>query len=100
VNSLKVDRVFVAGLRRGTHNAAIVRAIVMLGGSLGKKIIAEGIETSAEMEQLRQMGCDCGQGFHLSRPLAPELVERLLDAIAASPHAAPSKHAEPVALLH
>ena len=85
VNSLKIDRAFVADLQRGSNEAAVVRAIVLLGNSLGKSIVAEGIETAAQMEQLRQMGCASGQGFHMSRPLAPELVDKMLEGMAARP---------------
>ncbi|MBS0445040.1 MAG: EAL domain-containing protein [Proteobacteria bacterium] len=83
VSSLKIDRAFVADLQRGSDEAAVVRAIVLLGNSLGKHIIAEGIETPAQAEQLRQMGCAAGQGFHLSRPLSTEMIDRMLDAMAA-----------------
>ena len=89
VNSLKIDRAFVADLQRGSNEAAVVRAIVLLGNSLGKTIIAEGIETPAQMEQLLQMGCTAGQGFHLSRPLAPALIDQLLDGMAAQAVARP-----------
>ena len=89
VNSLKIDRAFVADLQRGSNEAAVVRAIVLLGNSLGKTIIAEGIETPAQMEQLLQMGCTAGQGFHLSRPLAPALIDQLLDDMAAQAVARP-----------
>ena len=84
VTSLKIDRAFVADLQRGSKEASVVRAIVLLGNSLGKAIIAEGIETQEQMEQLCQMGCSTGQGFHLSRPLAPELVDKMLDGLAAA----------------
>ena len=89
VNSLNIDRAFVADLQRGSNEAAVVRAIVLLGNSLGKTIIAEGIETPAQMEQLLQMGCTAGQGFHLSRPLAPALIDQLLDDMAAQAVARP-----------
>ena len=86
VNSLKIDRAFVADLQRGSDEAAVVRAIVMLGNSLGKSIIAEGIETAAQMDQLRRMGCNAGQGYHLSRPLAAELVDKMLAGLVAQGH--------------
>ena len=88
VNSLKIDRAFVADLQRGSDEAAVVRAIVMLGNSLGKSIIAEGIETAAQMELLQRMGCNAGQGYHLSRPLAPELVDKMLAGLVAQGHCA------------
>jgi EAL domain-containing protein (putative c-di-GMP-specific phosphodiesterase class I) len=80
VNSLKIDRALVADLGRGAAEAAVVRAVVLLGNSLGKAIVAEGIETAAQLDELRRMGCSAGQGFHLSRPLAAEQVDRLLEA--------------------
>ena len=79
VNSLKIDRAFVAELHDGSDEAAVVRSIVLLGQSLGKSIIAEGIETAAQSRQLQQMGCTVGQGFHLSRPGTPAQIDKLLD---------------------
>jgi diguanylate cyclase (GGDEF)-like protein len=75
---LKIDRSFVRRLEVGSNEAAVVRSIVLLGSSLGKEIVAEGIETPSQLEQLRAMGCRFGQGFLLSRPMAPEDVERCL----------------------
>ena len=78
VNSLKIDRAFVADLLRGQGEAAVVQAIIQLGKSLGKDIVAEGIETEAQVRRLLQMGCQSGQGYHLSRPLMVEGVDALL----------------------
>jgi diguanylate cyclase (GGDEF)-like protein/PAS domain S-box-containing protein len=79
IDSLKVDRSFVRDLRTGSKESTIVRAIVHLGESLGKRVIAEGIETLSQLDQLREMGCQMGQGFHMSRPLAAEAIETLLE---------------------
>jgi len=90
VNSLKIDRAFLTDLQRDADGSAVVHAIIQLGHTLGKKIIAEGIENEAQLEQLIRMGCGGGQGFHLARPLAPELIDRLLDKLIATgdqPHA-------------
>ena len=78
VDCLKVDRSFIRGLRCGSKEATVVRAIVNLGNSLGKAVIAEGIETASQFDQLREMGCQVGQGFHMSRPLTPQGVDALL----------------------
>ncbi len=86
VGSLKIDRAFVCGLERGSNDVAVVRAIIQLGNSLGKSIIAEGIETAAQLEQLREMGCASGQGFHMSRPLAAGLVDDMLTDMMAKGH--------------
>lgn len=78
IESLKIDRSFVAGLHDQPQNVEIVRAVQTLGRSLGRKIIAEGIETTAQLATLRQLGVPIGQGFLLSRPLCESEVEELL----------------------
>jgi diguanylate cyclase (GGDEF)-like protein/PAS domain S-box-containing protein len=79
VDSLKIDRSFIGGTRSGSKQAAVVRAVVTLGHSLYKRVVAEGIETEQQFEQLRDMGCETGQGYHLSRPLTALAVAALLD---------------------
>ena len=81
IDSLKLDRSFVNKMQVGSKEAAVVRAVVQLGKSLGKSVVAEGIETPSQLDQLRDMGCDVGQGYVLSRPLPPELVVSLLERI-------------------
>lgn len=84
VNSLKIDRGFIAELPSGGNAAKVVLSIVRLGESLGQAVIAEGIETAAQAALLREMGCRAGQGFHLSRPLAAGAVRALLDRLDAA----------------
>ena len=79
IDSLKVDRSFVRSLRAGSKESMVIRAIVHLGNALGKGVVAEGIETASQFDQLREMGCRLGQGFFMSRPLAPTAVEMLLE---------------------
>lgn len=70
VDVLKIDKVFVDGLRRaGGHEAALARTIIGLGQSLGLKTVAEGIETDAQRAILAELGCQHGQGYLFSRPL-------------------------------
>jgi diguanylate cyclase (GGDEF)-like protein/PAS domain S-box-containing protein len=71
VSSLKIDRRFVQELRRGSSEVAVLRAIVLLAASLGKSIVAEGIESAEQSEQLRLLGCPSGQGHHLRGPCRP-----------------------------
>ena len=85
IDSLKIDRSFVNGMRVGSKNAEIVRTIVSLGASLGKSVVAEGIETPSQLAQLQDLGCESGQGYHLSRPLSPSEVELLLDSVIVEP---------------
>ena len=72
IDCLKIDRSFVNRLDQGVNEAAVVRSIVLLGTSLGKIVVAEGIETLAQLELLREMGCGLGQGFLLARPMRPQ----------------------------
>ncbi|CAG1019395.1 putative signaling protein [Burkholderiaceae bacterium] len=90
-DSLKIDRSFVHELSRGS-NTAIVNAIVFLAHALGKKVIAEGIETLGQFEQLCALGCESGQGYHMAPSMSSERVEAmLLGWSAAAPQVATGK---------
>jgi diguanylate cyclase (GGDEF)-like protein/PAS domain S-box-containing protein len=78
IDCLKIDRSFVSRLETSTNEAAVVRSIILLGSSLGKLVVAEGIETTGQMAQLRGMGCRLGQGFLMARPMASQDVSSLL----------------------
>jgi diguanylate cyclase (GGDEF)-like protein/PAS domain S-box-containing protein len=78
IDCLKIDRSFVSRLESGSNEAAVVRSIVLLGNSLGKAVVAEGIETETQLSQLREMGCPLGQGYFLARPLSPQDVSSRL----------------------
>jgi diguanylate cyclase (GGDEF)-like protein/PAS domain S-box-containing protein len=83
VDSLKIDRSFVSAMGSAGDGVEIVRAVTNLGRALGKKIVAEGIETAEQLAVLRRLGVDGGQGYLLARPLWPEQVPALLFAPAA-----------------
>ncbi len=79
VQRLKIDRSFVVNLESSNHDDAIVRAIINLGRSLGLGVIAEGVETSSQLERLRSLGCNEVQGHFISPPLcAMDFEERFL----------------------
>ncbi len=69
VDTLKIDRSFLGGASGRPRKGEIVRTIVALGHDLGLEVVAEGIETAAQLDELRQMGCDHGQGYFFSRPV-------------------------------
>ncbi len=79
---LKVDRSFVVGLSgadgRARQDQAVVRAIVEMAHALDLEVIAEGVETVAQREALRHLGCDYMQGFLYSPPVTPERLEAML----------------------
>lgn len=78
VDTLKVDRSFVQKMSQWGENAEIVHTIISLAHSLGMETIAEGIETMAQMQQLRGLNCTFGQGYFFSKPLDSESATRLL----------------------
>ncbi|MBL8349267.1 MAG: EAL domain-containing protein [Burkholderiaceae bacterium] len=78
ISSLKIDRSFVAQLDGASVETEIVRAVIQLGHALGKRVIAEGIETEDQLEWLRALGCGHAQGFLLGRPQGSEQVAALL----------------------
>jgi EAL domain-containing protein (putative c-di-GMP-specific phosphodiesterase class I) len=69
LDSLKIAREFVEGLVVSDHDAAFVRLIVGLAKTIGLKVVAEGIETREQLDMLREIGCDRGQGYYFARPL-------------------------------
>lgn len=75
---LKIDRHFVSTLNNTPESQAVVRAIIELAHGMNMQAIAEGIETQAQLEVLKQLGCDFGQGYHLSRPMTQQALNQLL----------------------
>ena len=73
VDTLKIDRSFVTSMNAADENLQIVKTIVTLAGNLGMQVVAEGVETEEQLEQLRSLKCQYGQGFLFSKPL--EVVE-------------------------
>jgi diguanylate cyclase (GGDEF)-like protein/PAS domain S-box-containing protein len=75
VDELKVDRSFVKNLRDDQNDAVIVRSTVDLGHNLGLRVVAEGVEDEATLNELANLGCDSVQGYYVARPMpAAELV--------------------------
>ena len=75
---LKIDRSFIQSVEADPRGVAMVQAILALAQSLGMAAIAEGVETQAQLEQLRQMGCPYAQGYFFSKPLPAPEAEQLL----------------------
>lgn len=78
IDYLKIDKSFVSNLESDAGDLALAEAIVVMAHKLGFKVIAEGVETEAQRDILRQIGCDFAQGFLFSRPLPAEHFEALL----------------------
>jgi EAL domain-containing protein (putative c-di-GMP-specific phosphodiesterase class I) len=76
VDELKIDRLFVSGLR--TNDAAIVRSTIELAHNLGLTVVAEGVESIAVCDRLRELKCDAGQGLFFAAPDTAAAIRRWL----------------------
>jgi EAL domain-containing protein (putative c-di-GMP-specific phosphodiesterase class I) len=78
VDILKVDKSFVDAVHESPEASAVARAIIRLGRTLDLRTVAEGIEESAQVEALRAMQCQLGQGYLFAKPLSSAELEQLL----------------------
>jgi len=78
VDILKIDRTFVAGLDRGEKNMAIITTLVEMGRRMHLVVVAEGVETAAQLAVLRHLDCDIAQGFFMACPVSADAITELL----------------------
>ena len=78
VRTIKIDRSFVMDMLESASDAAIVRSTVELGRNLGLRVVAEGVETEAAWDLLREQGCTLAQGYLIGKPMPAEELEVLL----------------------
>jgi diguanylate cyclase (GGDEF)-like protein/PAS domain S-box-containing protein len=78
INALKIDQTFVRNMNSNNNQSEIVQAIVTLTHRLGVGVIAEGMETMTQMVRLKDLGCEFGQGYLVSAPLAKEAAGDIL----------------------
>jgi len=78
VDSLKIDRTFIAASARSHESDPLIQTLVQLGRSLGLRTVAEGIEDEGQLAHLRELGCDTGQGYLFAPPLEVAALERML----------------------
>jgi EAL domain-containing protein (putative c-di-GMP-specific phosphodiesterase class I) len=78
LDELKIDKSFVSRLPGSRNDEVIAQTIVSMGQSLGLSVLAEGVESEAQRDALRQYGCHAFQGYLISRPLPVEEFVRLL----------------------
>lgn len=90
-DGIKIDRSFVVDVLIDPRDAAIVRAMLALAHSLGLAVVAEGIETAAQLAWFQSEGCDRLQGFHFHRPMSQQAAIELLK-LPPAPAPAPSTH--------
>jgi diguanylate cyclase (GGDEF)-like protein len=78
VDELKIDQSFIHDLEFDRRRVELVKTVLSLGRTLGKRVVAEGVETKEQLEILRSLGCEFVQGYLISRPLAGSSVEGML----------------------
>jgi diguanylate cyclase (GGDEF)-like protein len=78
LDAIKIDRSFISDMRKDRGSNAIVQSIIQLGRALRLKVVAEGVEYLEELVDLRQLGCEFGQGYYFAQPLPPEKLAPLL----------------------
>ncbi len=83
-DEIKIDRSFIAGLDVDATDTAVTSSIVALGRSLNLTVVAEGVETEAQEERLRVLGCSVMQGYLHQRPAPPEVIDELLRGLSVS----------------
>jgi EAL domain-containing protein (putative c-di-GMP-specific phosphodiesterase class I) len=76
--TVKIDRSFVSGLPQDRDDAAITQAVIAMAHSLGLEVVAEGVETKAQLDFLLRLGCDQAQGYLISRPVPADQLQRML----------------------
>lgn len=79
VSRIKVDKSFVMDMITSPNDMVIVRSTIELAHNLGMSVVAEGVETEEAMEQLKLLGCDVAQGYHMSRPVPAEKLNEWLE---------------------
>ncbi|HZW80469.1 MAG TPA: EAL domain-containing protein, partial [Candidatus Deferrimicrobiaceae bacterium] len=90
VDTLKIDRSFISRIDTDPATHEIVRVIVMLAHGLRLKVVAEGVETQAQVDLLESMGCELAQGYLYSKPVPAEAIELLLkEQFTQNPNALP-----------
>ncbi len=80
VTHLKIDRSFIADLETSDNDKVLVKSIIEMAHALNLKVVAEGIETEAQLNILKDFGCDQAQGYLFNRPIPVEDITRLLNA--------------------
>ena len=78
LDSIKIDRSFIAGIDKNPGGIAIISAIVAMARSLGLKVVAEGVETREELDVVREQGCDEIQGYVFSKAVPGDVIAQFL----------------------
>jgi diguanylate cyclase (GGDEF)-like protein len=98
LDEIKIDRSFVTALCSDANDVVLVRSIIELGHNLALSVVAEGVEEPAQFLQLRDLGCDVVQGYHVGRPMAPAEMLRWMRSERSLQHGLPHRRVHPTPL--
>jgi diguanylate cyclase (GGDEF)-like protein len=98
LDEIKIDRGFVTALGSDANDVMLVRSIVELGHNLGLSVVAEGVEDPAQFLQLRDLGCDVVQGYHVGRPMDSAAMLRWFQSERSLQHGLPHRRVRPTVL--
>jgi EAL domain-containing protein (putative c-di-GMP-specific phosphodiesterase class I) len=79
IDALKIDRSFINKLTVQGNNQEIITSIISLAKSLNFEVIAEGVETDHQLDQIKEMNCQFGQGFLIARPMPPAAIDAWIE---------------------
>jgi len=80
IDRLKIDRSFIARMRRDGKDSSLVHSMIAIASQLGLDVVAEGVETEEQLQLLRELGCGSAQGYWFSKPLAPAELRGYIEA--------------------
>jgi EAL domain-containing protein (putative c-di-GMP-specific phosphodiesterase class I) len=80
VHTVKLDRTFLEEVPQNESAAALVESVITMAHTLGKRVMAEGVESGAQLEFLRARGCEAAQGFYLARPMSASALTEILES--------------------
>jgi diguanylate cyclase (GGDEF)-like protein/PAS domain S-box-containing protein len=99
ISTLKIDRSFISSITEDGSNTEIVETIMMLARNLGMKVIAEGVETAAQVKQLKRLNCEEAQGYYFSKPLCFDDVKPFLSGESRAEQMVPEGKFEDVSVV-
>jgi EAL domain-containing protein (putative c-di-GMP-specific phosphodiesterase class I) len=76
IDKIKIDRSFIEEVASNDSDLTIVKSMVELSHGLGKRVLAEGVETEEQLRVLRNIGCDAVQGYYISKPIPEEALKK------------------------
>jgi EAL domain-containing protein (putative c-di-GMP-specific phosphodiesterase class I) len=78
LDTLKIDRSFISGASDGINGMEIARTVMPLAKNLSMDVVAEGVETAEQVQELKKLKCGYAQGFYFSKPVSPQEAEAML----------------------